>query len=177
MSKSIVVLYQSKTGFTEQYAQWISKELGVRALDIRKVNGQGLAACETLVFGGRAHAGKLSGLAKAKKLFRQSGAKHLVIFATGATPNHAQETIAAFWNGNLTPEERASIPHFYMQSGLCYEKMGFVDRLMMKGLSSMLRKKPDLSEEERFMAQAIEKSFDNSSPEHIKPLLNYLENM
>ena len=175
MSKQTVVLYQSKTGFTRRYAEWIAQALGARVIDIRKVNSQALTGCETLVFGGRAHAGRLSGLSQAKRLFQSSGAKHFVVFATGATPNQAEETIEQFWSNNLSPEERAGTPHFYMQSGLCYEKMGFVDKLMMKGVSSMLKKKPNLTEEERLMAKAIETSFDSSSPAYIEPLVHKLK--
>lgn len=171
----ILVLYQSKTGFTKRYAELIAEAIDAQAADIRKVSRRELAGCEVLVFGGRAHAGRFSGFARAKRMFQKSGAKHFVVFATGAAPNQAEETVEQFWNNNLSPEEIASIPHFYMQSGLCYEKMGFVDKFMMKGLSSMLEKKKNLTEDERLMAKMIETSFDNSSPEYIEPLVNKLK--
>lgn len=171
----IMVIYQSKTGFTARYAELIAEATNTQAVDIRKVSRQALSGCEILVFGGRAHAGRLSGLSRAKRLFQRGGAKHFVVFATGATPNQAEETIEQFWDNNLSAEEQTSIPHFYMQSGLCYEKMGFVDKFMMKGLSSMLKKKPNLTEEERLMAKAIETSFDSSSPAYIEPLVHKLK--
>ena len=171
----ILVVYQSKTGFTKRYAELIAGALDACAADIRKVSRQTLSGCEVLIFGGRAHAGRLSGLSRAKRLYQRSGAKHFAVFATGATPNRAEETIEQFWDKNLSPKERAEIPHFYMQSGLCYEKMGFVDKFMMKGLSSMLKKKGNLTEEEQLMAKTIESSFDNSSPAYIEPLVRKLK--
>ncbi len=84
------------------------------------------------MFGTRAHAGMMDGYQKAKKLFEKSGVSRLILFVTGATPNAAAETVEAFWKQNLSSDELAKIPHFYMQSGLCYEKMSLADRLMMK---------------------------------------------
>lgn len=175
MKQSIIVLYRSKTGFTKWYAEQIAAELGCAAVDIKAVRRKQLMTYDTLIFGGRAHAGRLYGWPKAKKLAERSCVKHLIIFATGATPNRAEDTISAFWKNNLSKQEMDCIPHFYMQSGLRYESMGLVDKLMMKGLSTMLRKKKNPSLEELEMARMIEASSDDSSPEYIVPLLNKLK--
>ena len=175
MEQQVIVLYLSKTGFTKWYAECIAKEIGCRSMDIRTANSKTLSGYDTVIFGGRAHAGRLGGLVRAKKLFGESGAKNLMVFTTGATPNHAESTITAFWENNLTKEELKSIPHFYMQSGLRYENMGFVDKLMMKGFSSMLRKKKDLTDEEKAMAQVVEHSCDYTSRAYIQPLIDALQ--
>ena len=175
MKQSIIVLYRSKTGFTKWYAEQIAAELDCAAVALSAVRREQLSACDTLIFGGRAHAGRLSGLSRARKLAERSGIKRLVIFATGATPNRAEDTVSAFWRNNLSAQELERIPHFYMQSGLRYEAMGPVDKLMMKGLSSMLRKKKDPSPEDLEMARMIETSSDYSSPECIVPLVNMLK--
>ncbi len=69
-----------------------------------------------------------------------------------------------------------SIPHFYMQSGLCYEKMGFFDKTLMKMLSKMLSSKKDKSDSEGGTTIAISKSHDISSKDYIMPLVNYIKN-
>ena len=38
----ILVTYQSKTGFTKKYAEWISTELNGELLDIKKVNSENI---------------------------------------------------------------------------------------------------------------------------------------
>ena len=172
MKQHVIVLYLSKTGFTKWYAECIAEELNCSAVDIRDVSCGMLSGYDTVVFGGRAHAGRLAGLSKARKLFEASGAKHLMVFATGATPMTAESIIAAFWENNFMPGEIERIPHFYMQSGLRYESMGFIDKLMMKGFSSMLRKKKELTDEEKVMAQVIACSFDDSSRTYIQPLVD-----
>ncbi len=61
-----------------------------------------------------------------------------------------------------------------MQSGLCYEKMPFGDKLMMKVFASMVKRKKEKSEYETAMAQALGSSYDLSSKEYIKPLVSYV---
>ena len=94
---------------------------------------------------------------------------------TGATPNAAEDTINEFWRQNLTGDELKKIPHFYMQSGLCYEKMGFVDKLMMKIFAAMMAKKKDKSSYEKDLGQVISGSYDISSEKYVEPLVAFLK--
>jgi len=52
------------------------------------------------------------------------------------------------------------VPCFYMQAGLCYEKMPLIERMMMKLVSAMIRRKKNKTESERGFEQAVSASFD-----------------
>lgn len=171
MKDNVIVLYSSKTGFTQRYAQLIAQALDCPARPLDAAPGD-LSGYGAVVFGSRLHAGTLDGWKKAKKLLHSRGAKRLVVFATGAMPNEAEAQIQTVWEQNLTPEERNSIPHFYLQAGLCYEKMGGADRAMMKFAAwAMTRKKAKTPEDEAFQA-AIRQSYDISDPKYIRPLVD-----
>ena len=107
-------------------------------------------------------------------MFAKSAAKKMVVFVTGATPNEETETIDEVWKVNLTEEEMESVPHFYMQSGLCYEKMSFPDKTLMKLLANMLSKKENKSNAELGQEQAIKNSHNISDEKYAKPLIEYL---
>lgn len=171
----IVVVYKSVTGFTREYSEKIAQRTGAALLPLKSATARSLSDFDTVIFGGRMHAGTLDGLKQAKALFAQSSASRLLLFATGACPNEAQDTIAEMWRNNLTPAELAEIPHFYMQGGLRYEKMPLGDRLMMKMFSSVMNRKKDKTDAERQMAAMIGKSFDISSDLYMTPLLKALE--
>lgn len=176
MKDNVIVLYQSKTGFTQRYAELIGEELDcpVRPLADAPSDLSGYAA---VVFGSRLHAGTLDGWKKAQKLLNRRGAKRLVVFATGAMPNEAEGQIQKVWEQNLTPAERETIHHFYLQAGLCYEKMGGVDRAMMKFAAwAMARKKAKTTEDEAFQ-NAISRSYDISDSKYIQPLVSCLREM
>lgn len=171
-----IVIYKSKTGFTKRYAQWISEELKCDVASFEKASEVSLTDYEMIIYGGGIYAGKIGGLKKMKALLENKPKTKLIVFATGATPSGVEEVINTTWKGNLTEEELIAVPHFYMQSGLSYEKMGFFDRMMMKAFSKMLSKKEDKSPEGAGTQLAITKSHDISSREFIKPLVQYVKN-
>lgn len=176
MNKQILVTYKSVTGFTEQYAKWIAEELNGTVMELKEVSAKTMSGYETIIFGGRFHAGLVDGLKKAKEFFTESTADKLVVFATGATPQTSTEIIEDAWKNNFTPDELEKIPHFYMQSGLRYDKMTFGDKLMMKVFAAMVKRKKEKSEYETAMAQALGHSYDLSSKEYIQPLVSYVTN-
>ena len=174
MNRSILVIHNSHTGFTQRYAELIGNALDCPVCALKDAPPD-LSKYGTVVFGSRLHAGIFDGWKKAQKLLTQRGAKKLVVFATGAMPNEAEAQIQAMWEQNLTRSEQKTIPHFYLQAGLCYEKMGGVDRAMMKFAAwAMSRKKAKTAEDEAFQ-NAIRQSYDISDPKYIQPLVSRLK--
>lgn len=174
MKNDAIVLYNSWTGFTQRYAGLIGEALGCPVHALRDAPAD-LSQYGTVVFGSRLHAGSLDGWKKAQKLLARRGAKRLVVFAAGAMPNEAEAQIQKVWAQNLTPEEQKTIPHFYLQAGLCYEKMGGVDRAMMKFAAwAMTRKKAKTPEDKAFQ-NAIASSYDISDPKYIQPIVSFLQ--
>ena len=99
----------------------------------------------------------------------------MILFVTGAAPNAATDVVEKLWHQNLTTDEMAKVPRFYMQSGLCYENMSLGDRLMMKVAAVIIQKKKNKTAEETGFEQAIKSSFDISSKTYIEPLISYLK--
>ena len=170
----ILVTYKSKTEFTKRYAEIIAKEVEGQLVDFKDVTAEKMSEFDVVVYGGGLYAGMVNGLKKAKEMFDKSSAKTFLVFATGGTPNEATKEIDEVWKNNLTAEEVESIPHFYMQSGICYEKMSLPNKALMKMMSNVLSKKKDKDSAEEGFAQAIKSSYDISSKEYAEPLIKYL---
>lgn len=170
----ILVTYKSKTDFTKRYAEIIAKEVDGYLADFKEVTAEMMSEYEVVVYGGGLYAGMVNGLKKAKEMFEKSSAKKFMVFATGGTPNVATEEIDVVWKNNLTVEELVSISHFYMQSGICYEKMSFANRVLMKMMSNVLSKKKNKDSVEEGFSQAIKNSYDISSKEYAAPLIKAL---
>lgn len=173
--EKIIVVYKSSTGFTKKYAEMIAEEINGTLAEFRTVTEDMLSEYDTIIFGSRAHAGRIDGYKQAKEMFRKASVRELVLFVTGATPNAAGDVVEEFWKNNLTEEEIKNIPHFYMQSGLCYEKMSLLDKWMMKGMVMMMKKKKDKNEYEKELERSIAGSYDISSKEYIMPLVSFLK--
>ena len=173
MDRNVIVLYNSWTGFTRNYAQLMAQALDCPALPLSEAPAD-LSGYDAVAFGSRLHAGNLDGWKKARTLLARRGAKGLVLFATGAMPNEAEEQIQKVWEQNHTRSEQKTIPHFYLQAGLCYEKMGGVDRAMMKFAAWAMTRKKAKTEEDKAFQNAISGSYDISDPKYIRPLVDYI---
>lgn len=169
-----LITYKSKTGFTKWYAEFIAKEVDGNLMDIKEVTTEIMSGYDVIVYGGGLYAGMINGYKHAKHMFEKSSAKRLILFATGGTPNEATKEIDEVWKNNLLGEELQSIPHFYMQGGICYERMSFPNRAIMKMMSKVLAKKKNKDSAEEGFAQAIKSSYDITSREYAEPLIKYL---
>lgn len=176
MQDKFIVLYNSKTGFTRRYGELIGQALDCPALPLAEAPDD-LSPYGAVVFGARLRAGTLDGWKKARKLLARRGANKVVLFATGAMPNEAEDQIQKTWAQNLTPEERKSIPHFYLQAGLRLEKLGLGDRAMLKAAAWAMGRKQAKTPEDEAFRDAISRSYDISDPKYLQPLADCLRTL
>ena len=101
----ILVIYKSKTGFTQWYAEIIAREVEGELIDFKEITVDKMSEFDVVVYGGGLYAGMINGLKKAKDMFEKSSAKTFVIFATGGTPNEVTTEIDEMWKKNLSAEE------------------------------------------------------------------------
>lgn len=173
-NEKVLVVYKSVTGFTKHYAKMIEQEIACTLIDSKNVTAEIMSNFHIVIFGGRLHAGTVDGLKHVKELFEQSKASQFIVYATGAMPN-VKNIIDEMWNNNLSSAELKEIPHFYMQGGLCYERMPFADKMMMKVFCTMLKKKKNKNEFEELAVKTMSSSYDHTSKEYIMPLLAVLK--
>ena len=119
----ILVPYQSKTGFTEKYAHWISKEFNSDIKELKKVNNQDILNYDIIIHGGWIMGGMINGLKKIKKL----NPKELIVFGVGYT-SKKEVDIKKIIESNMLND----IPFFYFEGGTNPKKMGFVGRTIVK---------------------------------------------
>lgn len=170
-----LIIYKSKTGFTQKYAEWIQEATKFDIISYENILEATLLTYELIIFGSRIHAGKVDGLKKIKEMLLDNERPQLVVFATGGTPIEAEEVIESIWKASFTAEELSTIPHFYMPAGLNYQKMGMGDKLIMKTLAKILKNTNNKNPVEAGCEQAIGQSYDIAAQEYISPLLKYLE--
>lgn len=175
MEPKILIIYKSSTGFTKRYAKELAKEVNGKLAAYQSASPELMSGYEVIVFGSRAHAGRIDGYKRIKEMYKKSDAKKFALFATGAMPATAEGTIAKFWAQNLPGNELQKVPHFYLPGGLCYEKMPLSDRLMMKAAMAMVKKKKNKTAEDLEMERAMASSYDISDLSYLKPLISLLK--
>ncbi|MFD1432977.1 flavodoxin domain-containing protein [Lacticaseibacillus yichunensis] len=78
-----LVVYESQTGFTQQYALWIARRLHCPLVDRAFLTPQEMSTCDLLIYGGHVSSRGVSGF---RTLWRRFGAQlpdALVVFGTG----------------------------------------------------------------------------------------------
>lgn len=117
----VLVTYQSKTGFTKKYAEWISEELKCDLKELKNVKD--VNDYDLVIHGGWIMGGVIKGVKKIKKL----GPKKLIVFGVGLTPKKSLNTDKMIKDNKLE-----DTPFFYFEGGTNPKKMGFFGRTIVK---------------------------------------------
>lgn len=132
-----LVVYQSKTGFTQKYAQWIAEDLGCELRSISDVNESVIAGYDLVIHGGWLLAGVINGLDK----LRSYKPKKLIAFGVGFTPKENMD-MGKLAEGNKLTDS----PVFYFEGGINPPKMGFAGRTIVKAVTKKPLEYMDLTD-------------------------------
>ena len=173
---SMLIVYKSGTGFTKRYADWIAETVACQKIPFAKISDVDINDYDVIVYGAGIYAGRIKGLKKFKKKVSDLHGGEIVVFASGAAP-YTDEIVSKIKEENFTDEELNHIEFFYFQSGLNYERMGLTDKILMKSYGTILKLKMNKSDTETGTIEALAKSYDYSSREQIKPVVDYLQQL
>lgn len=163
-----VVIYNSKTGFTKQYAQWISAEVKCDCISLEEVGRISLKDYDTVVFGSWFHAGRIQKLGWLFDRQKEDMSKNYIVFAVGASPADNSDVKTAMEN-NIP--KNSVIKSFYLPGGLNYDKLGITARIMLKIYSTMLKKSKNSTLEQIKAGEMMSKSYDISDKKYIIPIV------
>lgn len=169
-----LIIYNSQTGFTKRYAEWIAEATGADCLELSAAKRKSLDTYEAIVFGGWACAGTISKFKWFKDNIDKWADKKLIVFCVGGSPIDNPE-IEQFFKQNFKEFGSKKVDAFYCPGGFNYEKMSVPSKLMMKMFVKMLKAKKDKTEAEREMVKMISASYDISDKKYIEPILECLK--
>lgn len=172
MRKDTIVIYNSQTGFTRRYAQWLSEALECECVELSVAGKMNFEQYETIIFGGWACAGGVSKMKWFKSNISKWNNKKLAVYCVGGSPVENPEIEVAMKNW-LSEEEHKRVKLFYCPGGFNYEKMPAASKLMMKMFISALKAKKDKTEEEKMQIEMLSKSYDISNKKYIEPILEW----
>ncbi len=169
-----IVIYNSQTGFTKRYAEWISEATGADCLELSSAKKKDLTAYDSIIFGGWACAGSISEISWLKSNIDKWKDKKLIAFCVGASPIENPE-IEPTLKQNFKESEWKKISVFYCPGGFNYEKMSAPSKLAMKMFIKALKAKKNKTETEQEMIKMISTSYDISDKKYIEPILECLK--
>ena len=111
-------------------------------------------------------ANMISGLPK----LREMGVVPAVVSAVGASPAF-EEVIEQMREQNQLWET----PFFYFEGGVDFNKLGFVQRMMLKTMKKMTEKKKDMTRQEAAIVQLLAGNFDHTDRGQLEGMLTRLK--
>lgn len=144
----MVVTYNSKTGFTKQYAEWIGEALGCEVIQFKKLHS--VAGYDLVIHGGWVMGGMITGLQNIQKM----NPGQLVTFGVGFTEDDTYVEMVKETN------QLKDVPTYYFLGGTHPKKMNFFMRTMVKAATGRPVEEIDLSKKES-----------------IQPLIEYVESI
>ena len=168
-----IVIFNSQTGFTRRYAEWIDEATGADFMELSLAKQKDLTAYEAVIFGGWACGGGIRNLSWFKKNMVNWQDKKLIVYCVGASPIENPQIEPALRH-NFTDEEFKRVNVFYCPGGLNYGKMKAPSRLMMKMFLKTMTAKKNKTEMEREMIRMLSSSYDISDRKYIEPIIKCL---
>lgn len=158
----MIIVYESKTGFTKRYAHMLAAKMRLKVLRVKelsKVNQD-----EEIIFLGWMKVGKIKGLDK----LRNYNVKAVCGSGTGRTAEPDTETVIA-------RNKIEGIPFFYLRGG-CFplKKLKGMDKIMLSMFLKMLKSRKDKDEKLKEAISIIENGFDGVKEENLEPVLKWL---
>lgn len=86
----VVVIYKSKYGSAQRYAQWIADEVKADLFERSKITLNDILKYDTIVYGGSLYAAGILGISLIKKNFDKLKDKKVIVFSVGASPAHPE---------------------------------------------------------------------------------------
>lgn len=164
------VVYNSKTGFTQKYAVWLSEELHCDLLEAKKIKAASLLNYDTVIYGGGIYAGHINGIKLITGSMEQLKGKKIVVFAVGSSPVK-EDTVSQIQKVSIPEEYKDRIKLYYLRGGFDYNRLGFGSKLMMKLLKSMISKSKNPDENQKQMVDNFYKPQDYTDRNNLKQIL------
>ena len=162
-----IVIYNSQTGFTKKYAEWISELASCECVEFKSAKKLNLLDYDAIVFGSWCMAGGITKLPWFKKQIPalSSAEKKLIVYAVGASPADSPDVPVAM-RKSFSDAEWPLVKVFYCPGGLNYDKMSGASKLGMKMLLKILSSKKDQTEEDLKQIEMISHSYDISDKKY-----------
>lgn len=170
-----LIIYNSQTGFTAKYAQWMAEATGAERMELKAAKAKDLRYFDDydkIVFGGWVMGGNVNKLQWFEQYLNAWKHKKLAVFAVGASPEDS-EMVAEFLAKTFSGEQWKNVARFYCQGGLNYGGMSMPNRMLLKMLKKSLDGKKDKTPQEEEMARMIGGSYDISDRKYAQPVIDW----
>ncbi|CEQ09973.1 flavodoxin [[Clostridium] sordellii] len=172
MSNKIAVIYKTKYGSTKKYSGWIALNLDADLYEVSDIRSKHLKEYDIIIFGGGLYRGKINGINFIDDNFEKLENKEVYIFTVGME-NINEDRKSKIIENNLKNIKLNKSRLYNFKGEFEYKNLNFIDKILMKGLKSVIEKKgiKNLTEEDKYILEGFNNKVDLSNKKSIKILI------
>jgi menaquinone-dependent protoporphyrinogen IX oxidase len=137
-----IVLYESRYGAAQQYAQWIGEALNIPVKRSSEISPWELAGYDYIIAGASIYMGKTLISEWLREYEVNLRSKKVLLFIVGAAPATEKEKTEQYFTNNVPAQLLTPGNHFYFQGQLEYNKLSLKDKFFLK-VGAWLANKPE----------------------------------
>ena len=171
-----LVLYTSKHGATQRYAERIAEPLDALVKEASYARLDQAKTYDAIVLGCPVYREKIKGLDFFAEHAKDLADKRLVLFTCGLNDPQQQDVHEALMAQirEKLGDAMAHVQVFHLRGSIRWQSLGLAERLMMKALLAQLRKKPEAqrSETENLLIETEDGALDFSDEADIASIVH-----
>ncbi|CRH87386.1 Flavodoxin [Chlamydia trachomatis] len=180
-SKRTIVIYNTITGFSRTYANWIAQSLNADIYSLQDlcvaVRGEvvDLADYDLVIYGAGVRMHIIRGFKTFRSMLKKAdllGKGKVIVWANGGTPQHPdrdwKSAARTFTKNEIAKGEYS---YFYLEGGVRYEGLNPAEKLLLKTFAKRVQKYRDRGEWAAAVADHIAEGYDHTRRDALDPLL------
>lgn len=169
-----LILYYSKTGSTQRYAEEIGNAVHADILPFKKFKPKMIADYDTIVFGGRVVGSRIQKIDEFLRYWDDMSEKNVIIFSVGMSLV-TKESRAALISGNIL--DLYHVRFYQLRGSFDFSKLGFIDRLLMSHSLNMIARDPDASVDQRALLDIKERPIEYYDRDGVDRIISVLHRL
>lgn len=160
---SMVIVYESKTGFTKKYADMLGGKTKLKVFRLKEISK--ISKDEEIIFLGWMKVGKIQGLSKLKNYNIKA------VCGSGTAPSAEPDNETVIARNKIE-----NIPFFYLRGGcLPLNELKGMDKIMLYMFTKMLKSRKDSDEKTKEAIFNIENGYDGVKEKNLEEIISWIE--
>lgn len=173
--KKTLVLYESNCGSTEKYAKDIANAIDGTAMPIKKFKWKNIDEYKIVVFGGWVNNGAIQGINDFLYDYENRlQDKDVIVFSCGMSIPTDKGRKELIDRNYLSPYH---IRYYQVRGSFSFNKLKFVQKMMMKASIKMIANSPDATDEQKMLVNVLDTPLDYYDSEKIERIITVIRSI
>lgn len=169
-----LILYESKTGNTQKYAEDIAAYVGADVFPLKKFRAKNYKNYDTIVFGGWVMGGNIQGLNKFLSDYDDISKKNVIVFSTGMSipTSSGRETLI---NQNVL--DLYHVRYYQFRGSFDMKKLSFMYRFIMNNSLRMIAKDAEATADQKMLLTIKDTPIEYYDKEKVDKVVNVIRSL